>query len=182
MNSFELNKIAGAVLGGALAIVAINEIANFAVAPEYPAEVAYAIDTGEAETTTAAAVESPSEGPSLGALLASADAAKGQKVFKKCGSCHTTEEGGKNKIGPNLFAVVNRPKATSEGFSYSSALTDHGGNWSYEDLDAFLTKPKAFIKGTKMSFAGIKKPADRANLILFLRSLGSETVELPSAN
>ncbi|MBL4907106.1 MAG: cytochrome c family protein [Sneathiella sp.] len=182
MNSFELNKIAGALLGGALAIVAINEIANFAVSPHYPEKAAYAIDTGNAETSTMAATESPYEGPTLSALLASADAEKGKKVFKKCGACHTADEGGKNKIGPNLYAIIERAKGSSAGFSYSDALVAKGGNWSYEDLDAFLKKPKDFIKGTKMSFAGLKKPNDRADLILYLRSLGSEAVSLPSVN
>lgn len=182
MNSFELNKIAGAVLAGALAVVAINEIANVAVAPHYPEEVAYAIDTGDAGGTTAAVADAVAEGPSLGVLLASADVAKGQKIFKKCAACHTSDNGGKAKIGPNLYAVVNRAKGASAGFSYSDALVAMGGNWSYEDLDAFLKKPKDFIKGTKMSFAGIKKPDDRADMILFLRSLGSDAVALPSAN
>jgi len=183
MDSFELNKIAGAVLGAALAIVAINEFANLAVAPHTLEKAAYAIDTGEADTAVAATTGGAAEeGPSLGALLATADIAKGQKVFKKCGTCHTSEEGGANKIGPNLYAIVGRAKGASSGFSYSDALVSMGGDWSYEDLDAFLKKPKDFMKGTKMSFSGIKKPADRADLVLFLRSLGSDAVALPSAN
>ncbi len=182
MNTFELNKIAGAVLAGALAVVAINEIANVAVAPVFPEKSAYAIDTGETGTAKAETAESADEGPSLGALLSSADIAKGQKAFKKCSACHTVDDGGANKIGPNLYAVVGGAKGAAGGFSYSAALTEKGGDWTYEDLDAFLTKPKGFIKGTKMSFSGLKRPGERANVIAYLRSLGSESVPLPSAN
>ncbi|OUR75262.1 hypothetical protein A9Q83_17660 [Alphaproteobacteria bacterium 46_93_T64] len=182
MNNFELNKIAGAVLAGALLVVAVNEIANIAVHPTAPEKAAYAIDTGTVAASDGAAPAAVAEGPSLGVLLAAADPAKGSKVFKKCGSCHTTEEGGANKIGPNLYAIVGKAKGASAGFSYSGALMEKGGDWSYEDLNAFLTKPKSFIKGTKMSFAGIKKPTDRANLIAFLRTLGSSALPLPAAN
>ena len=182
MNNFEINKYAGALLAAALAVVAISEISNFAISPTFPEKVAYAIDTGEEASTTAATTEAAVEGPSLGALLASADAGKGAKVFKKCSACHTTDDGGANKIGPNLFAIIERPKGSTSGFSYSDALVAKGGNWSYADLDAFLTKPKDFIKGTKMSFSGLKKPNDRANLIAYLRSFGSEGLPLPAAN
>lgn len=182
MNSFELNKIAGAVLGGALAIVAINEIANIAISPEMPEKNSYVIEVATAEASTGGAASAEAEGPSLGMLLASADVAKGEKVFKKCGSCHTTEEGGKNKIGPNLHAILGQAKGAVAGFSYSAALLEKGGDWSYESLDAFLKKPKDYIKGTKMSFAGLKKPTDRANLIAYLRTLGSDSVPLPPAN
>lgn len=182
MNNFEINKYAGALLAAALAVVAISEIANFAVAPSFPENVAYAIEVEEATSTTAATTEAVSEGPSLAVLLASADADKGAKTFKKCSACHTADEGGANKIGPNLYAIIDRAKGATGGFSYSDALVAKGGNWSYDDLDAFLTKPKDFIKGTKMSFSGLKKPADRANLIAYLRTFGSEGVALPAAN
>jgi len=182
MNNFEINKYAGALLAAALAVVAISEISNFANSPSYPEKVAYAIDTGEEASTATATTEAVAEGPSLGTLLASADVSKGVKVFKKCGACHTVDDGGKNKIGPNLFAIIERPKGSASGFSYSDALVAKGGNWSYDDLDSFLAKPKDFIKGTKMSFAGLKKPTDRANLIAYLRTLGSDGVPLPAAN
>ncbi|MBE7635437.1 c-type cytochrome [Sneathiella sp. P13V-1] len=179
MNSFELNKIAGAVLAGALTVVAVNEFANIAISPEMPEKNAYAIDTGAEESagTAAAATE---EGPSLAALMASADAASGEKIFKKCSSCHTAEEGGANKIGPNLYAILNKAKGSVAGFSYSGALIEKGGDWTYEDLDAFLKKPKDFIAGTKMSFAGVKKPEQRADLIAYLRTLGTADAPLPT--
>ncbi len=182
MNSFELNKIAGAVLAAALAVVVVNAVADVAISPSYPEKVAYAIDTGAEEASASASSAAAEEGPSLGALLASADMGKGEKVFKKCSACHTVDDGGANKIGPNLYAILDRPKGGHGGFGYSDALIAKGGNWTYEDLDAFLKKPKDYIKGTKMSFAGLKKPADRANLIAYLRSLGTGDTPLPAAN
>ena len=101
---------------------------------------------------------------------------KGAKVFKKCAACHNKAKGAKHKIGPNLWAVVNAARAGQAGFSYSSALKGKTGTWSYEDLNAFLAKPKAFAPGTKMAFGGLKKASDRANLIKYLRT--TEQVEI----
>ncbi|PHQ67355.1 MAG: cytochrome c family protein, partial [Sneathiella sp.] len=170
-----------AVLAGALIIMVINEVATLAIHPTYPETNAYAIETG-AGASSEEASKDVVEGPSLGALLATADIGKGKKVFSKCKSCHTADEGGANKIGPNLHAVLNRDKASHEGFSYSTPMANMGGNWSYSDLDLFLKKPSTYIKGTKMTFGGLKKPQDRAHLIAYLRSLGTEDVPLPPAN
>ncbi len=112
-------------------------------------------------------------GPDLGTLLASADAAAGEKVFAKCTACHTIEQGGANGIGPNLYGVMGETIGTGHnGFAFSSALSGHGGTWTWENMDAWLTSPRAFANGTKMSFAGLSKAEDRANLMEYLAANG----------
>ncbi|QZD87333.1 c-type cytochrome [Qipengyuania psychrotolerans] len=112
-------------------------------------------------------------GPDLGTVLASADAAAGEKVFAKCTACHTIDQGGANGIGPNLYGVMGTPiGAHAAGFAYSSALSDKGGEWSWENMNAWLTSPRGFANGTKMSFAGLSKPEDRANVMEFMATYG----------
>ena len=105
------------------------------------------------------------------ALVASADAGKGEKVFRKCSACHKLEEGA-NGTGPYLYGVVDRPVAAAAGFGYSAAMQSHGGNWTPEELDAFIANPKGYIQGTSMSFAGLKKAQERADLIAYLQTIG----------
>ena len=112
-------------------------------------------------------------GPSLASLLATGDAAAGEKIFAKCLACHTIAQGGANGIGPNLYGTVGEAIGQGKGgFAFSSALSGHGGEWTYENLDAWLKSPRAFADGTKMSFAGLSKPEDRANVILYMRENG----------
>jgi len=108
--------------------------------------------------------------------LASADVSQGEGVFRKCKACHVAEAGGKNKVGPNLYSVVGGPVASADGYKYSEAMTEYGGEWTPERLDAFLTKPKAEVKGTKMGFAGLRKEADRVNLIAYLNTLSDAPI------
>lgn len=133
-----------------------------------PEKMGYEIQGVEAEGGGAA------KGPPLAVLLAAADPAKGEKVFAKCVSCHTINSGGANGIGPNLHGVVGEDIGKGVGgFAFSSALSGHGGKWTFEDLDHWLTSPRAFASGTKMSFAGLSNPEDRANVIVYLNSQGS---------
>jgi len=112
-------------------------------------------------------------------LLASADAAAGEKVFKKCKACHSLEDGAKHKVGPNLWGVVGRNQGGAAGFGYSDAISSLGGAWSFDSLDEFLADPKGFAPGNKMSFKGVKKPEARAALILYLNAQSSSPVSLP---
>jgi cytochrome c len=140
-----------------------------------PAEAAEpAGDKPAAETAQAAAA-----GAGIGARLASADAAAGEKVFNKCKACHTIEAGGPNKVGPNLHNALGADIASKESYSYSSAMQGMPGTWTYEELDTYLENPKEVVKGTKMSFAGLKKPEDRANIILFLKQNSENAPPLP---
>ena len=118
----------------------------------------------------------------VGTLLAGASTDKGAGVFKKCAACHTVEDGAGNKVGPALYGIVDRPIATVDGFSYSSALKAYaeGKTWNYEELNGFLFKPKAHVKGTSMGFGGIKKTQDRADIIAYLRSLAASPAPLPA--
>lgn len=111
-------------------------------------------------------------GPDLGTLLASADAAAGEKVFAKCTACHTIEQGGASGIGPNLYGTMGKAIAGHAGFAYSSALSEKGGQWTWENMDEWLKSPRGFANGTKMSFAGLSSPEDRANVMEYLATFG----------
>ncbi len=171
-------KIGFGMLIAAWVAFGSNMIGNALVDAEKLEKSAYQVVAADDTEKTDAKAESAVADDTL-TLLASADAGKGEKVFKKCKACHTTEEGGKSKVGPNLWDVVGRAKGSVGGFKFSAAMTDKGGDWSYQDLDGFLASPKGFVSGTKMSFAGIKKASDRAALILFLRSLSASPKALP---
>ena len=183
MDSFEFNKIAGAVLGTALLVFGLNELSKIIYhAPEpekqgFAVEVAEAAGTGEAAEGTAEAA--PAE--SLGTMLASADATKGQAVFKACAACHDGSKGGPNKVGPNLWGIVGRNHGIHEGFAYSDAMAALKDKpWDYAALNEFLTNPKKTIPGTKMAFGGLKKDEDRANLLAYLQTLSDSPVPFPA--
>ncbi len=183
MKSFELNKIALALLLTVLLIFGISGLTGIIFEEEELATNAYPIEVAEAEAAAPdeeAVVVVVEEGPSLADLLMVASLDKGVKVFKKCKACHTIDNGGKSLVGPNLWDVVGRAKAGGPGFSYSDAMKAAGGEWTYEELDGFLKKPSAFIPKTKMTFAGLKKSADRAAVIALLRSLSDSPLDLPS--
>ena len=181
MDELRLNKVFAGFLFAALLLMAGVKIADVMVPHQELAENAYVIKV--AETTDAAAAAPVDIGPEpIMALLASADLGAGEKLSKKCSACHVFDAGGQNKVGPALWNVVNRPLGASEGYAYSNALAGFGGAWDYAALNAFLAKPKGYISGTKMNFAGLKKPQDRANLIAWMRAKADSSVALPSAD
>jgi cytochrome c len=180
MDSFEFNKIAGAVLATALVVLGLKNLSGEVFrteAPEKPGLIIAVEDAKPADTgggATAPAV-------SIGALLAKADATKGAGIAKACGACHNFEKGGANKVGPALWDVVGRPIGAAPGFAYSDgAKAMAGKNWTYEDLNSWLLAPKEFIKGTKMAYAGVKKDSDRADLIAYLASLSDAPKPFPA--
>ena len=181
MSGLEVNKILAAIIMAVLIVFLISNIGDYLVNPNkdsntktaYNVESTVSTSTEESKDTSAIEIES------ILTLLASASLEKGEKTYKKCGSCHSYTKDGKNKVGPNLWNIVNRPKANVDGFAYSKALAEYGGEWSYEELAEFLYKPKKFVKGTKMNFAGLKKVQDRANIVVFLREQAENPVPLP---
>lgn len=181
MDSFEFNKIAMAVLGTAFLVLGLNFAADGLFHSDNPEQKGYAIEVAEASTGGSAEPAGPEYEP-ISALLASADVAAGEKVFKKCAACHDASAGGANKVGPALYEIVNRDIAAVDGFSYSGALQEYGAGkqWTYESLNGFLWKPKKYIKGTSMGFGGVKKVQDRANLVAYLRSQAGSPAPLPA--
>ena len=183
MDSFELNKIAGAVLFSLLVLLGLNNLAAVVYAPAPASPQAYIVEGLEesAAMVAADAVAVAEAGPSLAVLLAAADIAAGEKSARKCVACHSFDENGANKVGPNLWDIVAQPVAGKAGFNYSSAMAEMGGAWDYERLDGFLEAPRKYVPGTKMSFAGVRKEQERANLIAYLRSLSAAPPPLPEA-
>ena len=180
MDSFEFNKIAGAVLATALVVFGLKELSAAVYHSEAPEKPGYAIEVAE---TGAAGETQVAAGPavSVGALLAAADPAKGAAGAKACAACHDFTKGGPNKTGPNLWDVVDRAMGAHSGFTYSPGMMAHSTEkWSYEALDAFLKDPKALVKGTKMAFAGVKKDQARADIIAYLASLSDAPKPFPA--
>lgn len=180
MDSFEFNKVFMAILGTVFIVMSLNFISDGLFHNDVPEQQGYAVEVAEASSEAEEEDTGPAFEP-ISAMLASADIAEGEKIFKKCSSCHTNVEGGANKVGPALWGIVERPIASADGFSYSGALKAYGEgkNWTYESLNGFLWKPKAYIKGTSMGFGGIKKVGERAAIVAYLRSLAGTPAPLP---
>ncbi|KAA0972338.1 cytochrome c family protein [Aureimonas fodinaquatilis] len=179
MNPFEANKIFGAVLGTIFVLFGGSLLAEGIFHSEIPETPGYAIEVAE---VASGAAEAPAAVP-IAVLMQDADAAAGENIFKRCQSCHSPEKGGPNLVGPDLWDILNRPIASHEGFSYSAAMQqfseDETVPWDYEHLDHFLKNPRQYISGTAMSFAGVNRDGDRADLIAYLRSLSDSPAPLP---
>jgi cytochrome c len=178
MESFEFNKIAGAVLATGLLVLGLKNLGAEVFHGEAPEKPGFAIEVAEAPP--AGGDTKPVAAVSIATLLATADPAKGAAGAKKCGACHDFTKGGPKKIGPNLWDIVEKPIGSAPDFAYSEAVKGMTGKtWTYDDLNAWLTAPKEFIKGNKMTFAGIKNDADRANVIAYLASLSDAPKPFP---
>jgi cytochrome c len=180
MDSFELNKIMGAVLGCCLVLLSLNITAGAIFAPHAPAKPGYDIAVKEAEPAGKPGTPAPPEEP-IATFLAKADIARGEVSAKKCAACHTFGKGEPNRVGPNLWGIVGRPIASVPGFNYSAAMKGKGGNWTIEHLNTYLLNPRADIPGTNMNFAGIPRPTERADLLSFLNSKADNPAPLPKA-
>lgn len=168
MKNLEVNKIAAAILVAGLLALASGKIADFLYNPAQASARGFEIAVAE-ETTAGGGAPKTEEKIDVVALMATANADNGAAIFKKCGACHGVEKGGAHKVGPNLDGVVGAAKGHHADYAYSAALKSKGGNWSEDDLFHFLKKPGAFVPGTKMTFAGISKPTEIADLVAYLK-------------
>ena len=182
MSGFEINKILASIIVAIIIFVIIGLVGNLVIKINYdePQITAYKIDIPETSADSSTQTSANDEMvESISLLLAGASLEQGEKIFKKCGACHNYKKDSKSKIGPNLWNLINRQKASVSGFTYSKALSDYGGKWTFEELNGFIYKPKEYIQGTKMNFAGLNNVEDRADLILWLRQYSDNPVPLP---
>jgi cytochrome c len=182
MDSFEFNKIAGAVLGALLVILGGNKLLSLVYAPTIPDKKSYVVEGVVAEGAPAAAPAAAEPEKPFALLIQAADAEKGKKVTAQCLACHSFVKGGPNMVGPNLYGIIGSPYAHKDDFSYSDAFkAEHakGRVWSMEDLFTYLKDPKTWVPGNKMSFAGLKKPEQRADVIAYLRTMNDNPPPLP---
>ena len=178
MNSFELNKILGAVLGTCLVLLSLNITAGALFSPPHVDKPGYAI--AAKEESAGGAQPQQQALPPVETLLASASAEKGQATAKQCAACHTFEKGGPNRVGPNLYGIVGEKRGEGRGFNFSAAMKAKGGEWTLEELNKFLANPRGYIPGTNMTFAGLRDSA-RADVIAYLNSLADSPKPLPTA-
>ena len=175
MDSFEINKIIAAILIVIVLVIGIDKLSDVIFHVDKPKTPGYIVEV-EQVSTASASTESKID---ITALMTMGDAATGKKIFKKCVACHSIVKGGKNKIGPALYNVVGRKVGEVTDYKYSKALMAYGKQWTFEELNGFLSKPAKWIKGTKMAYAGLKKENDRASIIKYLNQNSDNPLPLP---
>jgi len=180
MNSFELNKIAGSSLAALLLIFGTKTLMDVVAKEHKPEKPGWALPI--TDTSASATPDKPAAAFNAADVLAQvgkASADSGKDIFKRCAQCHTADKGGKNLVGPNLYGIVNRKVASHEGFQYSEALKEHGGDWNWQALAAYLHDPKAAAPGNKMAFNGVKDSAELADLLAYMGKLGDSPAAPP---
>ena len=179
MDSFELNKIIAALLMVALLVIGLEKVTDGVFHVKKPKNPGYQVKVeGQLASVTSQTTEVV-EKIDIATLMSLGDSENGAVVFKKCAACHSINKGGKNKIGPALYNVVGRAVGGLDDYKYSKALASYGKEWTFEELNGFLQKPSSYIKGTKMSYAGLRKEKDRASVIKYLNENSDSPKQLP---
>ncbi|MER8828312.1 cytochrome c family protein [Mesorhizobium sp. M0938] len=183
MDSFEINKLIGGLLGTVFVVFSVGIVSDALFASPAPEKPGFAIEATE-EPAEGGPAAPAAEAKPIADLLATANVEAGAAVFKKCQACHSGEKGGPNKVGPDLWDLIDRPVAEHAGFAYSAGMKefskDGAEKWTYDNLNHFLLSPKKLVKGTAMGFAGLPKDEDRANVIAYLRTLSDSPKPLPA--
>tara|TARA_B100000795_G_scaffold180684_1_gene136854 strand:+ start:10 stop:549 length:540 start_codon:yes stop_codon:yes gene_type:complete len=179
MDSFELNKIIAAVLMVVLLVIGLGKIADGVFHVKKPENPGYRVEVESKLTLNASQTLEVVKKIDIATVMALGDLSSGEKIFKKCAACHSINKGGKNKIGPALYNVVGRAVGGVDDYKYSKALASYGKEWTFEELNGFLTKPSSYLKGTKMSYAGLRKEKDRASVIQYLNQNSDSPKLLP---
>ena len=178
MDSFELNKVLGAVLGTLLFVMGSGFVAELLIHGRPAGDAGYALP--EMAETASTGGGAPAKEEPLPVLLASASAEKGANAAKKCMACHVFDKSGANKVGPGLYGIVDHARGQHPGFNYSAAMKGKGGEWTFDELNNFIKNPKGYIPGTIMAFAGVSSPTERADILAYLRTLSDNPVPLPT--